>query len=151
VFQDMIFPYIRIAGLSPLILPLVVAGVAVSQGRLAGGIVGIFAGIMCDLSLNEPVGLFVVLLTFSGLLIGTLADSIVSRSFAAYFLFCVGVLVLVAIAQIIPIYLSGVFPNELIMTAVWQTVYSLVFSVPVWFFVKGIERRIDRAMPTGKA
>ncbi|MCL2391868.1 MAG: rod shape-determining protein MreD [Oscillospiraceae bacterium] len=150
VFQGMVFPYLRLAGLSPLLLPLVSTGFAVQEGRQVGGITGIFAGILCDLSLNEPVGLFTVVLTFTGLAVGELADTVITRRFITYLMFCVGVLVICAIAQVTPliyrvlIYQVSIPPGELFWTAIWQTVYSLIFSIPIWVFIKSIVKRTVR-------
>lgn len=151
IFQGMVFPYIRIAGLSPLLLPLVSTGIAVHEGRVAGGIVGIFAGILCDLSLNEPVGLFTVLLTFTGLVVGTLADSAITRGFVPYFLLCAAVLILSAFVQMVPLfYLGNITVSELMPTALWQTAYSLIFAVPIWFFIKAIGKRVYRESHSGR-
>jgi len=151
VFQGMIFPYLRLAGLAPLLLPVVSTGVAVYEGRFAGGITGIFAGILCDVSFNEPVGLFTVLLAFSGLLIGALADTVVTRSFATFFLSCIVVLAISALAQMFPlVFFEGVPPRVLWATALWQTVYSLILAIPIWFFVQALGKRAQRISPPGK-
>jgi len=151
VFQGMVFPYIRIAGLSPLLLPLVGTGIAVHEGRVAGGIAGIFAGMLCDLSLNEPVGLFTVLLTFTGLVIGTLADCAVTRGFVTYFLFCAAVLALSAFIQMFHLlYFGNIAISQLMPTAIWQTAYSLIFAFPIWFFIKAIGKRVYRESYSGR-
>jgi len=151
IFQGMIFPYLRISGLSPLLLPLVSTGIAVHEGRVSGGIAGIFAGIFCDLSLNEPVGLFTVLLTFTGLLVGTLADCVIRRGFITYFLLCAAVLVISAFVQMFPLlYFGGVAVSGLMPTALWQTVYSLIFAFPIWFFIKAIGKRVYRESHSGR-
>jgi len=150
VFQGMIFPYLRIAGLAPLLLPLVSTAIAVCEGRAAGGIVGIFAGILCDISLNEPVGVFTIILTFTGLTVGALADTVVQRGFVTYFLFCIGVLAISAFVQMFPlVYFGGIPPSLLMSTAIWQTVYSLVFTFPIWFFARALGRRTERPPSTG--
>jgi len=151
IFQGMVFPYIRIAGLSPLLLPLVGTGIAVHEGRVTGGIAGIFAGFLCDLSLNEPVGLFTVLLTLTGLVIGALADSVVTRRFATYFLLCAVVLVISAFVQMFPLFYFGdIAISKLMPTALWQTVYSLIFVFPIWFFIKAIGKRVYRESHSGR-
>ena len=151
IFQGMVFPYIRIAGFSPLLLPLVGTGIAVHEGRVAGGIAGIFAGFLCDLSLNEPVGLFTVLLTFSGLIVGTLADSAIRRGFVTYFILCIGVLIISALVQMLPlIYFGNVAISQLMPTALWQTVYSMIFAVPIWFSIKAIGKRVYRESYSGR-
>ena len=151
IFQGMIFPYLRLAGLSPLHLPLVSTGVAVYEGRFAGGVTGIFAGILCDISLNQPVGMFTVLLTLTGLFIGTLADTVITRGFAMLFLSSAIVLVISAAVQMFPlVFFVGVPIQQLLPTALWQTAYSLVFTFPIWFFVRALGRRAQRVSPPGR-
>jgi len=151
VFQGMIFPYLRLAGLAPLLLPIASTGVAVYEGRVAGGVMGIFSGIFCDVSFNEPTGVFTVLLTFTGLFIGTLADTVITRGFATYFLSCVAVLSISAFVQMFPImFFEGVPPAQLMATALWQTVYSLIFSIPIWFSVRALGLRAQRVSPAGR-
>ena len=139
LFQGAIFPYMRLNGLVPLLLPLVCTGVAVCQGRVAGGISGIFAGIFCDISFNAPVGLFMIILTLAGLIVGYLAETVLTRGFAAYLCCCVAVLSFAAFAQLFPLlFFVGVPAGPLFSTALWQTVYSLVFALPIWFFVRSL-------------
>lgn len=148
VFQRMIFPYVRLFGLIPLLLPIAGTGVAMYEGSYAGGVTGIFAGILCDVSFNEPAGVFTVLLTMTGLLIGTLADTIIARGFVTYFISCIAVLAVSAFAQMFPLlFFEKVSPTPLLMTALWQTVYSLIFTVPLWFFVRSLGKRAQRARP----
>jgi len=151
VFQSMIFPYLRLAGLAPLLLPIVSTGVAVYEGRYVGGITGIFAGILCDVSFHQPAGVFTVLLTLMGLLVGTLADTVITRSFATFFLSCATVLVISVLVQMFPlVFLEGVLPRFLWTTALWQTIYSLVFSLPIWFSVRALGKRAQRVSPSGR-
>jgi len=151
IFQSMVFPYLRLAGMAPLLLPLVSTGVAVYEGRYAGGIMGIFAGILCDVSFNQPTGVFTVLLTISGLLIGTLADKVITRGFVTYFLCCAAVLAVSALIQMFPlVFFEDVQPQLLWGTALWQTVYSLFLALPIWFPVRSLGKRVQRVSPSGR-
>ena len=151
IFQSMIFPYLRLAGLAPLLMPIVSTGVAVYEGRDAGGVMGIFAGIFCDVSLNKPVGEFTVLLTLAGLAVGTLADTIITRGFATYFLTCFVVLSASAVMQMFPFLLmQNATIQALLSTALQQTVYSLIFTLPIWFFVRALGKRAQRVSPSGR-
>jgi len=151
VFQGMIFPQLRLIGLVPLLLPVVSTGVAVYEGRYAGGIFGILAGVLCDVSFNEPAAVFTVLLTITGLIIGTLADTVLTRGIATYFLACVAVLAVSAFAQMFPLlFFENVPPAPLMAVALWQTVYSLVFALPLWFFVRALGKRAQRVSPSGR-
>ena len=141
VFQGVIFPFLRLNGLVPLLLPLVCTGIAVRQGTTAGGISGLFAGMLCDVSFNESVGLFMLLLTLFGLVVGLLADTVFTRGFMTYFFCSAVVLAAASIVQMFPLlFFARVAPSPLFSTALGQTVYSLVFVVPLWFFVRSLGR-----------
>ena len=79
VFQDVIFPFMRLGGLVPLLLPVAATGIALYEGRYTGGIAGLCAGILCDITFNQPVGVFTVFLTLTGLIVGTMADTVILR------------------------------------------------------------------------
>jgi len=151
IFQSMIFPYLRLTGLNPLLLPILGTGVAIYEGRDAGGVMGIFAGIFCDISFNDAVGVFTVLLTITGLIIGALADTIITRSFATFFVSCAAVLAISAIVQMVPlVFVQNVSLQALLSTAFRQTIYSLLFTLPIWFFVRALGKRAQRVSPSGR-
>jgi cell shape-determining protein MreD len=139
IFQSMIFPFMRIAGLVPLILPIVSTGIAVSRGRMAGGVSGLFAGMLTDLSFNQPLALFTVILTLAGVGVGAMADTVIAKRFGTYFLSCVAVLAFCAIVQLSPLLIFGAAPIlTLFNTALWEIVYSLVFTIPIWLAIRRI-------------
>ena len=151
IFQGMIFPHLRLYGYTPLLLPIVSTGAAVYEGRDTGGIVGLFAGILCDISFNEPVGVFTVLLTVMGLIAGALADTVLTRGFASYFVCCAAVLAVSAFAQMFPLlFFSHISPPPLVDAAIRQTAYSLLFAFPLWIFVRALGMRAQRILPSRK-
>ena len=147
VFQGMIFPYMRIVGFIPLLLPIVCTGIAVNEGCHAGGISGLFAGILCDSSFNEPIGVFTVLLTFTGLFIGALVDTIVMRGFVTYIAACLAVLIISGIVQFFPYFMFEDIPyRALASVAFRQTVFSIFFAIPLWFFVRALGRQMQNIL-----
>ena len=153
VFQGVILPFMRLNGLVPLLLPIASTGIALYEGRYTGGIAGLFAGILCDISFNHPVGVFTVLLTITGLAIGTLADTVVLRGFVTYYISCAAVLVLSAFVQIFPFMVNpyqNVPLHSLMNIAIQQTIYSLILALPIWFFVQSLGKRADRTSPSGR-
>jgi len=145
VFQGVIFPFMRLGGLVPLLLPVAGAGIALYEGRYTGGIAGLFAGILCDISFNAPVGTFTVFLTLTGLGIGTLADAFILPGFVTYYLSCFIVLVISAFIQMFPlVVLQGIAIQVLIGTAIQKIIYSLIFALPMWFLVRGLGKRSQR-------
>jgi len=153
MFQGVILPFMRFNGLVPLLLPVASTGIALYEGRYAGGAAGLFAGILCDISFNHPVGVFTVLLTISGLIIGALADAVVLRGFVTYYISCAAVLIVSAIVQMFPLIVSpasNIPIQSLIAIAIQQTIYSLIFALPIWFFVQSLGKRVDRVLPSGR-
>jgi cell shape-determining protein MreD len=149
--QDMILIHLQLFGLVPLLLPVAATGVAVFEGRDIGGIAGLFVGIMCDISFNAPVGVFTVLLTFTGLLVGTLADTVMRRGFLSFYIASVVVLVISVAAQMFPlVFFNGVPPQMLFMVAMRQTLYSMLFVFPMYPIVKSLGRRAGRILPPSK-
>lgn len=145
-FQSMFFPYLQVGGLVPLLLPIVSTGTALYQGRHAGGISGLFSGILCDLSFNQPLGVFTVVLTFTGIFVGILSENLLARRLGSYIITCVFILTLCAFVQLFPLlFFVGVPVAPLINTAIWQTVYSMIFIIPLWFFIRALARMSENA------
>jgi hypothetical protein len=66
-------------------------------------------------------------------------------------MFCAGILVVSAFVQMFPlVFFAGIPPGQLMATALWQTVYSLVFAIPIWFFVRALGKRAQRVSPSGR-
>jgi len=152
IFQGAIFPFIPIGGFIPLLLPVVVTGIALYEGRYTGGLSGLFAGILCDISFNQPVGTFTVFLTVVGLGVGILSDTVVLSGFMTYYFGCAAVLIISAFVQMTPIVaLPNNIPTAVLMgTAIGQTIYSLILAFPIWFLVRALGRRAERITPSGR-
>ena len=151
VIQGVILPFMRFGGLVPLLLPVAATGVALYEGRDTGGVTGLFAGILCDVSFNQPVGAFTVFLTLSGLVIGTLSDTLILKGFMTYYLCCGAVLVVSALVQMFPLAVLQDIPLQALLgTAIQQTIYSLIFALPVWFFIRALGKRADRMTSSGQ-
>jgi len=153
VFQGVIFPYMRLGGLVPLLLPVAAAGIALYEGRYIGGVYGLVAGILCDISFNQPAGVFTVFLTLTGLIVGTLADTVILRGFVTYYISCAAVLVLTALVQMFPMIVLPTYnipAYVLLPTAIRQTVYSLILAFPIWFFVRALGNWTDKVSPSGR-
>jgi len=153
IVQGVIFPHIRVAGFVPLLLPTASVGIALYEGRYTGGITGLFAGVLCDVSFNQPTGVFTVLLTLTGLIVGTMSDTIVLKGFVTYYISCAAILVISAIVQMFPLVLSpsqSIPVQALIATAIQQTIYSLILAFPMWFFIRALGKRTERISPSGR-
>jgi len=142
----------RINGIVPLLLPVASIGIALYEGRDIGGVVGLFAGILCDISFDQPTGVFTVLLTITGLVVGALADTVIMRGLVTYYISSAAILAVSAFVQLFPIMLTqgdSIPTNALISIATQQTAYSLVFAFPIWFFVRALGKRADKVSSSG--
>lgn len=134
IIQSLILPYIKAFPSVPLILPLAAVGVAMFEGGGRGAVSGLFAGVLCDISMNQPIAQFMVLMTFVCMIICVLADAVLAPGFLAYFTLCIGVLAVCAFMQIFtPLFFDGVAPGLLLREALSQSLVTLPFTVPIYF------------------
>ncbi|MDR0906187.1 MAG: hypothetical protein LBN00_08465 [Oscillospiraceae bacterium] len=144
VVQALILPYIKTLPSIPLILPLAAVGAAMFEGGARGAAVGLFAGVLCDVSMNRPVAQFTVLFTVICLIIGVLSDTVFARGFAPYFILCVITLTVCSAAQMFTLlFFDGAEPRWLLAEATWQLLVSLPFTVPIYFGARGLVRRSE--------
>ncbi|MDR2357664.1 MAG: hypothetical protein LBD92_06265 [Oscillospiraceae bacterium] len=142
IAQALVFPYMSPTGIRPAILPLAAAGVAVFEGSTRGGLFGLFAGALCDMSFNQPISTLTLLFTLFGITAGFLSDIVMARGFPSYIVCCVAALALTAFTQMFALlFFEGLPLAALTKTAVLQTLYSLVFALPVYFAVKPLGHR----------
>ena len=142
LLQDAVFSELPIGGARPLVLPVTVVGAAMFGGRLRGGVYGLCAGILCDVSLCRPTVLFTLLLTLAGIVIGVLFETVLVRGFASFVLCCAGLLLMSAFCQMFGLlFFSGQKLIPLLIAAGYQTLYSLFFAVPVYLLIRLSGRR----------
>jgi len=142
VLQAMVFSRLRILGIAPLILPLAVVGVAIFEGPSWGGGFGLAAGVLCDIAFLGSTALFTILLTAIGMGVGLLSEYLLRHGFPSYCLCGVAALIAVAALQMFPLL---VFfrqpPLALLRVAVLQTLYSILFIVPLYYVARALGRR----------
>lgn len=145
ILQAMVFPYLPLWGVKPLLLPMVVVGVALFEGSRTGGIFGIFAGMLCDISYNQPTVMFTIVLTGVGLLVGFLSDTVLTRGFPSFLLCCVLALFASAFFQVFNLlFYNMVTMDAVLNTILYQTLYSIFFALPMYYAVRATSRRVLR-------
>lgn len=141
VLQAMVFSRLRLFGVAPLILPLAVIGVALFEGPNWGGGFGLAAGVLCDVALGTHV-LFTILLTALGVGVGLLSEYLLSRGFPSYFLCSGAALVVIAFLQMLPLLVFWrQSPPALFEVAGIQTLYSMVFILPMYILARRLGRQ----------
>lgn len=137
ILQTTIFVHLPILGQKPLLLPLTVTAILVTEGGELGAIYGLLAGLFCDVSLNQSTVIFTFSLTAIGALGGYLnqrflEDGILGALFCGFV-----VLTLCAGIQAFPllVYRHAEIPS-LAVTSIVQTLYSLPFLVPMYYLCR---------------
>ena len=136
ILQGLIFPWFM-TGFVPLLLCSAVAGVAHFEGSVKGGVFGLFAGILMDLSLGKPLIVFTIMLTVMGLVIGALGESLLTKRFISYIFSNIVTLIIAAFVQMFSLlFFTDASVWHLVLTAVLQTVISLIFAAPLYPIIK---------------
>lgn len=143
ILQATVFTRLTLWGVKPLLLPIVVVGAAIFDGRVTGGVVGIAAGMLCDLSFNEATIVFTLTLALVGLFTGYLAETVLVRSFLTHTVMALFALAVCAAVQVFGLVFVYRTPFAVLFDTVFrQTAVSLILSVPLFC----VSRAITRAM-----
>lgn len=141
VMQTSVFSRLTISGVKPIIMPLVVVSAAIFEGSVKGGLIGIAAGMLCDISFNQPPVQFTLILTLIGIVVGLFSDTLFARGFPTYFIGGTLSILICTFAQIFgPIIFYGLEFSALSRTVIFQCIYSLLFLLPVYIAVRRISR-----------
>lgn len=140
VLQSTLFSRLPIMGAKPLIVPIAAICIAVFEGSVRGGVLGLISGILCDMSFNHPPIVFTIAMTVICLAVGLLSDYVLARGFPTFLACCVVSLLVCAYIQMSGILLSGGAFSALALMALKQLIYSLLFSVPVYYLMRSISR-----------
>ena len=135
-------------GVKAFYIPALVAAVGMFEGGVWGAMLGLVAGIGCDLSYSDSTVLFMVLFAAIGFFSGLLTEFFINRRFVAWLLLSVLALVLTAFCQIVPLWIfRGTALGVLARTALLQCLWSLPFAVLSYFVVKFIAGRERDRLP----
>lgn len=141
-FQTTLFSRIAPLGVRAMFLPVAVVSVGMFEGGVWGGVFGLFLGILGDIAYTENVVLFTVLFPALGFLSGLVAEYYVNRRFFSFFFVCVTALLITAFCQMFRLLVfAGAGLPALMRTAVLQTLWSLPFTVPLYFPCRALSRR----------
>ena len=141
LLQAMAFVRTGLFGIRPLVLPTAVVSVAVFEGSEKGSLFGLFAGMLCDLSMAQPMIEFTLILTLVGAGVGLLADKLLSRGFPTYVICSVAALAAASAVQTIgAILFSNASGADAFYVAWRQTLCSLIFVWPLYYPARAIAK-----------
>lgn len=145
LLQTALFPRLAIGGVKPLILPVAVVGIALYEGSVPGALAGLAAGLLCDISMTDSIAVFILALTVIGALVGFLSQRFLRRGLLGLGLCALLALILCAFFQAFGLVFFHGAPSRLVfLRALWQTLYSLLFTLPVWALVRPIAARFRK-------
>jgi len=139
ILQGIVMPNLKIFGTMPLIFPVAVMCVALLEGSVSGGVFGLFSGIACDFSFNQPAVQFTLLLTVLGLCAGYMFDTVLSTATPAFVICTALSVMLCAIVQAFPLIVDGSADVlSALLVGIAQTLYSSLFTLPLYYLIRGI-------------
>lgn len=142
ILQTSVFTHLRLFGVYPLILPLAVIGIGLFEDGIRGGIWGIVAGLLCDLSIADSKVMFTIVLALIGFFTGFFSEFILARGFPTFFCLSVIVLALLAFLQMFKYLVFDEVSFDILgRVAMYQTLYSAIFIIPLYYPIRRVTRK----------
>ena len=144
--QQLMFPYLRIAGVHPFILPSLAAIAASYEGKREGPVYALVLGLVCDTLFTGAFPCFyAVVLTLSALLAGQAARRLIMPGAVCSLAVSAGALLLTDLFNAVAFtYSHGTPPGEAMWLTAREILLSLPFSMLVHLVFSRVHRRFDR-------
>ncbi len=144
--QQLVFPYLRIAGVHPFILPSLAAIAASFEGKREGPVYALVLGLVCDTLFTGAFPCFyAVVLTLSALLAGQAARRLIMPGAVCSLAVSAGALLLTDLFNAVAFtYSHGTPPGEAMWLTAREILLSLPFSMLVHLVFSRVHRRFDR-------
>lgn len=144
--QQLMFPYLRIAGVHPFILPSLAAIAASFEGKREGPVYALVLGLVCDTLFTGAFPCFyAVVLTLSALLAGQAARRLIMPGAVCSLAVSAGSLLLTDLFNAVAFtYSHGTPPGEAMWLTAREILLSLPFAMLVHLVFSRVHRRFDR-------
>jgi rod shape-determining protein MreD len=144
--QQLMFPYLRIAGVHPFILPSLAAIAASFEGKREGPVYALVLGLVCDTLFTGAFPCFyAVVLTLSALLAGQAARRLIMPGAVCSLAVSAGALLLTDLFNAVAFtYSHGTPPGEAMWLTAREILLSLPFAMLVHLVFSRVHRRFDR-------
>ncbi|MGI5936130.1 MAG: hypothetical protein ACOX7I_04955 [Oscillospiraceae bacterium] len=137
ILQNVVFSRITFLGVRAMFVPAAVVAVGVFQGSAWGGVFGLFAGLFCGMGFHGNLLLFTALFPVLGFFSGLLTEYFMNKHFLAYFFLSVMALAVTAFCQMFRLLVFlGADPADLCRVGGLQVLWSLPFTVPLFFLCR---------------
>lgn len=141
LIQNLILSNIRIFGVSPMIIPIIVVAVGFFEGGVWGGVFGLLIGLFSDMTLNGASVMMTVLYPIIGFFSGALTMFFVSRRLMPFFCLSLCALLITVVCQMFKFL---VFADTNIMYVLLggalQTLWSIPFIYAVFYPSRAVSR-----------
>lgn len=144
--QQLVFHYLRIAGVHPFILPSLAAIAASFEGKREGPVYALVLGLVCDTLFTGAFPCFyAVVLTLSALLAGQAARRLIMPGAVCSLAVSAGALLLTDLFNAVAFtYSHGTPPGEAMWLTAREILLSLPFAMLVHLVFSRVHRRFDR-------
>ena len=144
--QQLVFPYLRIAGVHPFILPSLAAIAASFEGKREGPVYALVLGLVCDTLFTGAFPCFyAVVLTLSALLAGQAARRLIMPGAVCSLAVSAGALLLTDLFNAVAFtYSHGTPPGQAMWLTAREILLSLPFAMLVHLVFSRVHRRFDR-------
>ena len=138
-----ILPRIPLWGITPMLLPLAAAAVAVLEGAYAGTGFGMAVGLLWELAYPGGFGGLVFFLALAGMAMGAVSQYALSQSFPVCLICAAGVLGLLDCLRVARMLLiNAASLSELLQVAVPEFLWSLAWTPLIWLLFRTIYSRV---------
>lgn len=133
IAQNMLIGQIRIADVSPMVLPAVAVAMGMFRGGTWGPLFSLLMGLFADLSFVEYKVFFTLALPAISFAAAFMAEFFVNRRFFAFMELNVLALLVTALLQLAATAAADSFSLTMIPTVLIQTLISIPFSALAYF------------------
>ena len=138
-----ILPRWPLFGITPMLLPLAAAAVAVLEGAYAGTGFGMAVGLLWELAYPGGFGGLVFFLALAGMAMGAVSQYALSQSLIGCLLCSADVLALLDLLRIARIlFINAARLSDLRQVAVPEFLWSLAWTPLVWLLFRAIYNRV---------
>lgn len=143
ILDGMILPRYPIMGVTPMLLPTAVASVALLEGGYCGTAFGMAVGLLWELAYPGGFGIMVMSMALAGMLIGIIAQYVLSQGFPACLL-CTGCVLVVmdGLRMLKGLITHSATFSAMLEVAIPEVILSLLWTPVVWLIFRAVFRRV---------
>ena len=138
-----ILPRIPLWGITPMLLPLAAAAVAVLEGAYAGTGFGMAVGLLWELAYPGGFGGLVFFLALAGMAMGAVSQYALSQSFIGCLICAAGTVGLLELLRVARGLLTNAAPlSALLEAAAPEFLWSVAWTPLVWLLFRAVYRKV---------